>query len=40
MVDFASGTTLLRLMLDAHPELAIPAETRFFGIPMGLTLTD
>lgn len=24
-----SGTTLLRLMLDAHPELAIPAETRF-----------
>jgi hypothetical protein len=25
-----SGTTLLRLMLDAHPDLAIPAETRFF----------
>ena len=24
-----SGTTLLRLMLDAHPELAIPAETHF-----------
>src|SRR5918996_4165154 len=24
-----SGTTLLRLMLDAHPELAIPPETRF-----------
>ena len=24
-----SGTTLLRLMLDAHPDLAIPAETRF-----------
>jgi hypothetical protein len=24
-----SGTTLLRLMLDAHPELAIPAETGF-----------
>ena len=24
-----SGTTLLRLMLDAHPELAIPAETQF-----------
>lgn len=27
-----SGTTLLRLMLDAHPELAIPPETGF--IPM------
>jgi hypothetical protein len=26
-----SGTTLLRLMLDAHPELAIPPETGFFG---------
>jgi hypothetical protein len=25
-----SGTTLLRLMLDAHPDLAIPSETRFF----------
>lgn len=25
-----SGTTLLRLMLDAHPELAVPSETRFF----------
>ncbi|MDQ2675775.1 MAG: sulfotransferase, partial [Actinomycetota bacterium] len=24
-----SGTTLLRLMLDAHPDLAIPAETHF-----------
>jgi hypothetical protein len=24
-----SGTTLLRMMLDAHPELAIPPETRF-----------
>jgi Sulfotransferase family len=24
-----SGTTLLRLMLDAHPELAIPSETQF-----------
>jgi hypothetical protein len=24
-----SGTTLLRLMLDAHPELAIPGETHF-----------
>jgi hypothetical protein len=25
-----SGTTMLRLMLDAHPDLAIPAETHFF----------
>lgn len=24
-----SGTTLMRLMLDAHPELAIPPETHF-----------
>lgn len=24
-----SGTTLLRMMLDSHPELAIPAETHF-----------
>ncbi len=24
-----SGTTLLRLMLDSHPELTIPAETQF-----------
>jgi hypothetical protein len=24
-----SGTTLLRLMLDAHPDLAIPPETKF-----------
>jgi hypothetical protein len=24
-----SGTTLLRLMLDSHPELAIPPETKF-----------
>jgi hypothetical protein len=24
-----SGTTLLRLMLDAHPDLAIPPETGF-----------
>src|SRR5947207_13021648 len=24
-----SGTTLLRLMLDAHPQLAIPPETHF-----------
>jgi Sulfotransferase family len=26
-----SGTTLLRLMLDAHPQLAIGAETQFVG---------
>ena len=26
-----SGTTLLRLMLDAHPELTIPPETQFFS---------
>jgi len=25
-----SGTTLLRLMLDAHPEVGIPSETHFF----------
>ena len=28
-----SGTTLLRLMLDSHPELAIPGETHFV-VPM------
>jgi Sulfotransferase family len=26
-----SGTTLLRMMLDAHPQLAIPPETQFAG---------
>jgi hypothetical protein len=26
-----SGTTLLRMMLDAHSEVAIPPETHFFG---------
>jgi hypothetical protein len=26
-----SGTTLLRLMLDAHPEVAIPTETHFLS---------
>ena len=26
-----SGTTLLRFMLDAHPDLAIPPETGFLG---------
>jgi len=28
-----SGTTLLRMMLDAHPDLAIPAET-YFLLPL------
>lgn len=27
-----SGSTLLRLMLDAHPDLAIPPETMFHGV--------
>lgn len=31
-----SGTTLLRLMLDAHPELAIPPETHFITRLAGL----
>ena len=26
-----SGTTLLRAMLDSHPELAVPAETKFIA---------
>jgi hypothetical protein len=33
-----SGTTLLRLMLDAHPELAIPPETHF--IPQVIRACD
>ncbi len=33
-----SGTTLLRLMLDSHPELAIPPETHF--IPRLLALSS
>ncbi len=32
-----SGTTLLRLMLDAHPQFAIPAETGFIPQVAGLT---
>jgi len=32
-----SGTTLLRLMLDAHPELAIPPETNFLPELIDLT---
>jgi len=31
-----SGTTLLRLMLDAHPNLAIPPETGFFSFSKDL----
>ena len=31
-----SGTTLLRMMLDAHPELAIPPETHFVPDVIGL----
>lgn len=31
-----SGTTLLRLMLDAHPALAIPPETGFFMLDLNL----
>src|SRR4029077_15574034 len=27
-----SGTTLLRLMLDAHPDMAIPPETGFLAL--------
>lgn len=27
-----SGTTLLRLMLDAHPEMCIPPETGFIPL--------
>jgi hypothetical protein len=30
-----SGTTLLRLMLDAHPDLAIPFETHFISAFVG-----
>lgn len=32
-----SGTTLLRLMLDAHPALAIPPETGFLALAPRLT---
>ena len=32
-----SGTTLLRLMLDAHSELAIPPETGFLTLSEKLT---
>jgi hypothetical protein len=33
-----SGTTLLRLMLDAHPDMTIPAETHF--VPMVANAVD
>jgi hypothetical protein len=29
-----SGTTLVRAMLTAHPEMAIPPETHFFIVRM------
>lgn len=35
-----SGTTLLRLMLDAHPRLAIPPETGFLALGDGLERAD
>ena len=39
-----SGTTLLRLMLDAHPHLAIPPETSFLpqvaALPPGASARD
>jgi hypothetical protein len=35
-----SGTTLLRYMLDAHPDLAIPPETGFLAIAPELTTQD
>lgn len=35
-----SGTTLLRFMLDAHPEMAIPPETGFVPLAGGLGRQD
>jgi len=35
-----SGTTLLRLMLDAHPDMAIPPETHFVPELAGLSLLE
>lgn len=35
-----SGTTLLRLMLDAHPQLAIPPETGFLLLASSLKSSD
>jgi LPS sulfotransferase NodH len=34
-----SGTTMLRLMLDAHPEIAIPAETHFYDAVLAVDET-
>lgn len=34
-----SGTTMLRLMLDSHSDLAIPPETGFLGLPFSNTET-
>jgi hypothetical protein len=34
-----SGTTLLRFMLDRHPDLAIPAETHFIPAVLGTSPT-
>ena len=35
-----SGTTLLRLMLDSHPDMAIPPETGFLTIGPDLALVE
>lgn len=35
-----SGTTLLRLMLDAHPDLAIPPETGFLALSAPFATRD
>ena len=35
-----SGTTLLRLMLDAHPDMAIPPETHFVPALIKATRND
>lgn len=35
-----SGTTLLRLMLDAHPEIAIPAESHFYPAVLAAAQED
>src|SRR5512146_1241497 len=31
-----SGTSLLAVMLDSHPDLAVPPETAFIGLVAGL----
>ena len=35
-----SGTTLLRFMLDSHPEMAIPPETGFIPLLNSLNESD